>query len=43
GDDGVDFVDAEGLEPLITASPGCTHLQIAFLPDAMQLFVIERT
>ncbi|ULJ82759.1 DUF3085 domain-containing protein (plasmid) [Rhizobium sp. C104] len=43
GDDGVDFLDAEGLEALIGAAPGCTHLQIAFLPDAMQLFVIERT
>lgn len=42
GDDGVDFVDAEGLEALVAASPGCTHLRIAFLQDSMQLFVIER-
>lgn len=42
GDDGVDFIDAESLEALIAASPGCTHLQIAFLPDAMQLSVIAR-
>ncbi len=42
GDDGVDFLDAGGLEPLIAASRGCTHLQIAFLKDAMQLSVIAR-
>ncbi|WP_145721006.1 DUF3085 domain-containing protein [Mesorhizobium tianshanense] len=42
GDDGVDFLDAEGLEALIAASPGCTHLGIAFLQDSMQLYVIER-
>ncbi|EJN06849.1 DUF3085 domain-containing protein [Phyllobacterium sp. YR531] len=42
GDDGVDFLDAEGLEALIAASPGCTHLRIAFLQDTVQLCVIER-
>jgi len=43
GDDGVDFLDAEGLEALFAASPGCTHLRIAFLADSMQLFVIEKS
>lgn len=42
GDDGVDFLDAEGLEALIASSPGCTHLRIAFLRDEMQLYVIEK-
>lgn len=37
------FGGDDGLEALIAASPGCTHLQIAFLPDSMQLSVIERT
>ncbi|WP_343059552.1 DUF3085 domain-containing protein [Mycoplana azooxidifex] len=35
GDDGVDFLDADGLEALIAASPSCAHLRISFLPDAM--------
>jgi hypothetical protein len=39
-DDGVDFFYAQGLEALMAASPGCTRLRIAFLPNAMQLFVI---
>ncbi|TIQ41899.1 MAG: DUF3085 domain-containing protein [Mesorhizobium sp.] len=42
GDDGVDFLDAEGLEALIVSSPGFTHLRIAFVQDTMQLFVIQR-
>lgn len=41
-DDGVDFLDAAGLEALISASPGCTHLRIVFLQNTMQLYVIER-
>ncbi|WP_315927494.1 DUF3085 domain-containing protein [Mesorhizobium sp. SP-1A] len=43
GDDGVDFLDAESLEALIAASPGCTHVRIAFAEDAMQLYVIEKS
>nr|WP_172690784.1 DUF3085 domain-containing protein [Agrobacterium radiobacter]ASK47818.1 hypothetical protein [Agrobacterium radiobacter] len=42
GDDGVEFLDGAMLVKLIAASPGCTHLKIAFLQDSMQLFVIER-
>ncbi|MBX4962664.1 DUF3085 domain-containing protein [Rhizobium binae] len=42
GDDGVDFLDARGLEALIAASPGCTHLGITFPEDALQLTMIER-
>lgn len=43
GDDGVDFLSAESLEALFAASPGSTHLRIAFLPDSMQLYLVERT
>lgn len=42
GDDGLDFLDANGLEALIASNPGCTHLRIAFFPDSMQLFVIRK-
>lgn len=42
GDDGVDFIDAEQLEGMMAASPTATHLCIAFLEDAMQLYLVER-
>ncbi|THK36766.1 DUF3085 domain-containing protein [Ensifer sp. MPMI2T] len=42
GDDGVDFLDADELEALIAASPGCTHLAIDFSPAAIELRVLER-
>lgn len=42
GDDGVDFIDAESLEAMITASPQGTHLGFTFTDDAMQIAIIER-
>jgi hypothetical protein len=42
GDDGVDFLDAAQLEAMMAASPGSTHLGIAFIGDSMQLYLIER-
>ena len=41
-DDGGDFLAAEKIEALIAASPGCTHLRIAFVRNSIQLYVIER-
>ena len=42
GDDGVDFIDAEQLEAMMTAAPEATHLRIAFLQDSMQLFLVAK-
>ncbi|ENN83789.1 hypothetical protein RHSP_40991 (plasmid) [Rhizobium freirei PRF 81] len=42
GDDGVDFIDAESLEALISASPTGTHLRIAFSGETMQIYVVSR-
>ena len=42
GDDGVDFIDAEQLEAMMTAAPEATHLRIAFLQDSMQLTLIAK-
>lgn len=41
GDDGVEFIDAEQLEAMITATPNATHLGITFDDDSMELFMIE--
>lgn len=43
GDDGVDFIDAEALEAMMIAAPGCTHLSISFEADAMTLSLATRT
>ncbi len=43
GDDGVDFIDAEQLEPMIAAAPEATHLRIAFHQDSMQLALIAKS
>ncbi len=43
GDDGVDFIDAEQLEPMIAAAPEATHLRIAFHLDSMQLTLIAKS
>ncbi|WP_454858739.1 DUF3085 domain-containing protein [Rhizobium binxianense] len=42
GDDGVDFLDAEGLEVLMSAIPDGTHLRIAFSDETLELSVISR-
>jgi hypothetical protein len=42
GDDGIEFLDAFMLVKLIAASPRCTYLKIAFLPNSLQLFVVHR-
>ncbi|WP_159952659.1 DUF3085 domain-containing protein [Rhizobium sp. 18065] len=42
GDDGIDFLDAEQIEAMMAASPDATHLCIAFTPDTMQIFMVER-
>ena len=42
GDDGVDFIDAEGLEAMMVAAPCCTHLSISFEADAMTLSLVTR-
>ncbi len=42
GDDGVDFIDADSLEALMSASPDGTHLRIAFVGETMQIYVISR-
>ncbi|MBO9126296.1 MULTISPECIES: DUF3085 domain-containing protein [Rhizobium/Agrobacterium group] len=43
GDDGVDFIDAEQLEPMMAAAPEATHLRIAFHQDSMQLTLIAKS
>ncbi|GAJ95453.1 DUF3085 domain-containing protein [Rhizobium rhizogenes] len=43
GDDGVDFIDAEQLEAMMTAAPEATHLRIVFRQDSMQLSLIAKS
>jgi hypothetical protein len=43
GDDGVDFIDAEQLEPMMAAAPEATHLHIEFHQDSMQLALIAKS
>lgn len=43
GDDGVDFVDAEQLEPMMEAAPEATHLRIVFHQDSMQLTLTAKS
>ncbi|ANH08948.1 DUF3085 domain-containing protein [Shinella sp. HZN7] len=43
GDDGVDFIDAEQLEPMMAAAPKATHLCIVFHQESMQLTVIAKS
>ena len=42
GDDGVDFLDAEGLEVLMSSVSDGTHLRIAFSDETLELSVISR-
>lgn len=41
GDDGVEFLDAEGLLALIAANPDGTHLRVHLTPESIELFVVE--
>jgi hypothetical protein len=43
GDDGVDFIDAQQLEPMMAAAPEATHLRVAFHQDSMQLTLIAKS
>ncbi len=43
GDYGVDFIDAEQLEPMMAAAPEATHLRIEFHQDSMQLTLIAKS
>lgn len=42
-DDGVDFIDAEQLEPMMAAAPEATHLRILFHQDSMQLTLTAKS
>ncbi len=43
GDDGVDFIDAEQLEPMMAAAPEATHLRIVLHQDSMQLTLTAKS
>lgn len=43
GDDGVEFIDGEQLEAMMTVAPEAKHLRIAFLPDSMQLYLVAKS
>lgn len=43
GDDGVEFLDAEGLLALIAAHPDGTHLRVLLTPESVELFVVEHS
>lgn len=43
GDDGVDFIDAKQLEPMMATAPEATHLRIVFHQDSMQLTLTAKS
>ncbi|PDS41343.1 hypothetical protein CO662_29330 [Rhizobium anhuiense] len=43
GDDGVDFINAKQLEPMMVAAPEATHLRMVFHLDSMQLTLTAKS